>query len=76
GAGLFAIDTKPVARNNRIYLPIRAVAETFGYTVDYDYDTDTVVIESDGTYMASVTGDNSIHIVAYPDWIGDISTYQ
>ena len=76
GAGLFAIDTKPVARNNRIYLPIRAVAETFGYTVDYDYDTDTVVIESNGTYMASVTGDNSIHIVAYPDWIGDISTYQ
>lgn len=76
GAGLFAIDTQPVARNNRIYLPIRAVAETFGYTVDYDYDTDTVVIESDGTYMASVTNENSIHIVAYPDWIGDLSTYQ
>ena len=76
GAGMFAIDTQPVARNNRIYLPIRAVAETFGYTVDYDYDTDTVVIESDGTYMASVTGENSVHIVSYPDWIGDISTYQ
>ena len=76
GAGLFAIDTKPVARNNRIYLPIRAVAETFGYTVDYDYDTDTVVIKSDGTYMSSVKPENSIHIVAYPDWIGDISTYQ
>ena len=76
GAGLFAIDTKPVAKNSRIYLPIRAVAETFGYTVDFDYDTNTVVIESDGTYMASVTSENSIHIVAYPDWIGDISTYQ
>lgn len=76
GAGLFTIDTRPVAKNNRIYLPIRAVAETFGYTVDYDYGTDTVVIKSDGTYMASVTHENSIQIAAYPDWIGDLSTYQ
>lgn len=76
GAGLFAIDTQPVAKNGRIYLPIRAVAETFGYTVEWNAKTSTVEIESNGTYMASVTAENSVHIVSYPDWIGDISTYQ
>lgn len=76
GAGLFAIDTQPVAKNGRIYLPIRAVAETFGYTVEWNAKTSTVEIESNGTYMASVTAENSVHIVSFPDWIGDISTYQ
>ncbi len=75
GAGMFAIDTQPVAKNGRIYLPIRAVAESFGYTVSWNAKTATVEIDSDGTYMASVTPENSVQISAYPDWIGDISSY-
>lgn len=76
GAGMFAIDTQPVARDGRIYLPIRAVAETFGYTVNWNSATSTVEIESGGTYMASVTEESAVYITAYPDWIGDIATYQ
>lgn len=76
GAGMFAIDTQPVAKDGRIYLPIRAVAETFGYTVNWNSATSTVEIESGGTYMASVTEESAVYITAYPDWIGDIATYQ
>ena len=35
-------DVAPVILESRTYLPIRVVAETFGYTVDWDADTYTV----------------------------------
>lgn len=76
GAGMFAIDTQPVARDGRIYLPIRAVAETFGYTVNWNSATSTVEIESGGAYMASVTEESAVYITAYPDWVGALDTYQ
>lgn len=76
GAGLFTIDTQPVAMDGRIYLPIRAVAEAFGYNVFWKADTKTVSIESGGIYMSSVTAENSVYLTGYPDWIGDLIDYQ
>lgn len=39
-----AMDTEPVISNNRTYAPIRYLAEFFGYSVDWDAATRTVVI--------------------------------
>jgi uncharacterized lipoprotein YddW (UPF0748 family) len=39
-------DTVSVAKEQRIYLPIRIVMEAFGCTVSYDYDHDIVVIQT------------------------------
>ena len=39
-----AMDTEPVISNDRTYAPIRYLAEFFGYTVDWDAATRTVVI--------------------------------
>lgn len=76
GVGMFATDTKPTVKNGRIYLPIRAIAETFGFSVAWDSASSTVIIQSDGTYLASVTPENYIDIDAYPDWIGLDRDYQ
>ena len=76
GAGLFTIDSQPLAKDGRIYLPIRSIAESFGYTVAWDGETSTVVINADGVYMSSVNSDNSIYITAYPDWVGQAQDYQ
>ena len=42
--GSIAMDTEPVISNDRTYAPIRYLAEFFGYTVDWDAATRTVVI--------------------------------
>lgn len=76
GVGMFAMDTKPTSKNGRIYLPIRAIAETFGFSVAWDSASSTVIIQSDGTYLASVTSESYIEINAYPDWIGIDRDYQ
>lgn len=39
------MDAAPDIQNNRTMLPIRAVAEAAGATVDYDPDTETAIIE-------------------------------
>ncbi len=39
------IDTNPVIVNNRVYLPIRAVLEAFGYIVYWNQNTKTVVAD-------------------------------
>ncbi len=39
-------DTVSVAKDQRIYLPIRIVMEAFGCTVSYDYTNDIVVIQT------------------------------
>ena len=41
-----SMDTVPVIRNDRTYAPIRYLAEFFGYTVDWDGATQTVIITS------------------------------
>ena len=38
------MDTTPVIRNDRTCAPIRSLAEFFGYTVDWDAATKTVII--------------------------------
>lgn len=42
-----AIDTESVIKEDRIYLPIRAVVEAFGSEVQWDKDAKTVVITSE-----------------------------
>jgi hypothetical protein len=46
-------DVSPVLLNGRIYLPIRAVAELCGFSVDWDNTTQTVVISSMGEPQAT-----------------------
>lgn len=52
--GLYSLDTKAVVQNERIYLPIRCVAEYFGYTVQWDNNVGIVRINSDGTIGSGV----------------------
>ena len=40
-------DTTPVSVNDRTYLPARYIAESFGYSVDWDGSTNTVVVNTD-----------------------------
>lgn len=47
GGGFFyEMDTAPVIENGRTYLPIRAIAELCGYKVNWNSETQTVVITS------------------------------
>ncbi len=41
-----AIDTAPVIINARTFLPIRFIAESFGFKVDWDSDSKTITISS------------------------------
>jgi len=49
-------DTAAVIKNNRTYLPIRAVLESFGATVSWDQATQTVQVISSG-YTPGVTSE-------------------
>ena len=40
-------DTTPRSVNNRTYLPARYIAESFGYSVDWNAKTNTVVVKTD-----------------------------
>lgn len=40
------IDTRPVIKNGRTYLPARYLAEAFGYTVGWNGNSQTVTIQS------------------------------
>ncbi|MDO4270884.1 MAG: copper amine oxidase N-terminal domain-containing protein [Eubacteriales bacterium] len=66
--GAFTIDTAPVIKDGRTYLPIRAVAEMYGYKVSWDGSTNTVVIENDenGAMFGALTDENAC---AVPDWV-------
>lgn len=39
------LDTTPVIINDRTFLPIRFIAESFGYTVEWNGDTKTITIQ-------------------------------
>ncbi len=43
----YELDVEPQAINNRTLLPLRFVAEKFGFSVDWDGDTRTVIIETE-----------------------------
>lgn len=42
--GAVGLDTAPVIINERTFIPVRFVAESFGYSVDWDGETQTVTI--------------------------------
>ncbi|MGM9608343.1 MAG: stalk domain-containing protein [Oscillospiraceae bacterium] len=46
-----SIDTVSLIRDNRTYLPIRAVLEAFGANVEWDATNNTVVVSSPATVM-------------------------
>lgn len=50
-------DVAPEIYNSRTYLPIRIVAEVFGYTVDWDNDTRTVILTSGGEVLDMSSAD-------------------
>jgi len=47
------MDTVPVLKNGRLYLPARYVAEAFGYAVSWDQATSSVVIGSGSSTSSS-----------------------
>ncbi len=49
------IDSAPVIQNGRTYLPVNYIAKAFGYTVSWDDESDTVIIQI-GQAAASKTG--------------------
>jgi len=48
------LDAKSEITNSRTYVPIKFIAETFGLSVEWDADTDTIDIE-DGTEVEATT---------------------
>ncbi len=51
-----AIDAAPVVKNNRTYVPFRALAEAFGAEVSYDEATQAVTAELNGTKVVMTIG--------------------
>ena len=51
GIGDIEMDTAAVIVNGRTYAPVRYLAEAFGYYVDWDAETKTVVIEENPGYI-------------------------
>ncbi|MFA5524378.1 MAG: copper amine oxidase N-terminal domain-containing protein, partial [Tissierellales bacterium] len=52
------MDTSPIVKDSRTYLPIKYLAESFGYEVSWDSETQTVNLTSthsiDGTYVSDI----------------------
>lgn len=53
----FKTDAAPEISENRTYLPIRVVAEVFGYTVSWDKATKTVALTSGAAPMSLTTAE-------------------
>ncbi len=53
---------EPVAVNNRILVPMRAIFETMGAEVNWDSDTNTVTAERDGVTISHVIGTNQLYV--------------
>lgn len=45
-AGIINMDTAAVMKDNRIYAPVKYLAEFYGYTVNWEQSTSTVVLTS------------------------------
>ena len=54
------LDTTPQMKNNRTYLPARYVAEAFGYSVNWDSKTSTVIIKTDPTNAFHIAGSEGL----------------
>ncbi|MGI6424180.1 MAG: copper amine oxidase N-terminal domain-containing protein [Tepidanaerobacteraceae bacterium] len=66
------MDTSPIIKDNRTYLPVRYLAEAFGYDVGWDEANKTVIISSQNTIYGTYIGD----IVSSFDDICAIALYE
>ena len=48
---IFTLDVPPVIMNGRTLVPVRFIAESFGAAVDWDGETQTVIIAIDDTFQ-------------------------
>ena len=53
------IDSEPIIKDNRTYVPFRALAEAFGAKVDYDDADRTVTATLNGTTVVMTIGSNT-----------------
>lgn len=51
-----SFDTAPIARNDRILVPLRGIAEALGFTVIWERETGRAVCEKEGTEIAVEIG--------------------
>lgn len=49
----FSADSEPFITEGRTFLPVRAIAETLGFQVDYNSETSTVVVTTEGAPAAT-----------------------
>jgi hypothetical protein len=70
GTSEIYMDTAAVIVNNRSYAPVRYLAEAFGYAVDWDAPSRTVVIEDDPGYIVYwdyfATWEDCVGVYYYP----------
>ncbi len=60
--GRTTLNPTPVIVDNRTLMPVRAVAESYGYDVDWDGDTRTVYVNSSNPIIANVNTGAEIDI--------------
>lgn len=58
----FAENAQPVQKNNRTYVPFRAIFEAMGATVAWDQETKTVSAARGGTAVSFVVGQKSVTV--------------
>ena len=81
---VIALNTPPVIVNDRIYVPLRAISEAFGYYVDWDEGARTVTIMTDGSepvreyeYSTEILGGRLIGFLPYePATISSSHTFD
>lgn len=64
----YSADTETKIIKNRTYLPARYVAETFGYTVNWDAKNNTVIIKNDPNSNLNITPENLTKEVLVGKW--------
>lgn len=67
------MDTKPYIKNDRTYIPLRAVCEAMNADVDFIPQTETVVIEDETLKATTVIGSNVIDVVFKDENIAPMS---
>ncbi len=85
GAYLSFPDAKPVARNDRTMIPVRALAEALGYTVSFDETTNAAVCDKGGVtvtfplegkkYTLTTDGKDRKYTMSSPAFAEDGRTY-
>lgn len=55
-------DVPPVIKNGRTLVPVRALTESLGATVEYDEETNSVTVAFGDTVIMLIIGDNVIYV--------------